>query len=59
MSKMSLDFGFFCDVNQNLKARYFLSGPLRKQKFTSKGSKGDDLRLVILVNSICFMCFCV
>ena len=43
----SLDFGFFCDVNQNLKARCFLSGPLRKQKFTSKDLKGHGLRFVI------------
>ena len=25
MSKTSLDFGLFCDVNQNLKARHFLA----------------------------------
>ena len=25
MSKTSLDFGFFCDANQNLKARHFLA----------------------------------
>ena len=25
MSKLSLDFGFFYDVNQNLKNRYFLA----------------------------------
>ena len=50
MSKMSSDLGFFCDVNQNLKAQRFLSGPLRKQKFTSTGSKGHGLR---------FVCFCV
>ena len=25
VSKTSLDFGFFCDVNQNLKARGFLA----------------------------------
>ena len=39
MSKTSLYFVFFCDANQNLKARRFLhlhlSGPLRKQKFLS------------------------
>ena len=53
MSKTSLDFGFFCNVNQNLKAWCFLhlyscvfpavnhlSGPLRKQKFTPTGPKG-------------------
>ena len=48
--KNVIGFGFFCDVNQNLKARRFLSGPLRKQKFTSTGSKGHVLR---------FVCFCV
>ena len=25
MSETSLDFGFFYDINQNLKARYFLT----------------------------------
>ena len=33
MSKTSSDFGFFCNVNQNLK-------------FTSSGSKGHGLRFV-------------
>ena len=47
LDNTSLDFGFFCDVNQNLKARRFLSGPLREQKFTSKDSKGHGLRFVI------------
>ena len=28
MSKTSLDFGLFCDVNQNLKARRFLADHL-------------------------------
>ena len=32
-----------CEANQNLKARRFLSEPLRKQKFTSTGSKGYEL----------------
>ena len=36
-----------CDANQNLKARRFLSGPLRKQKFTSTSWKGYELQFVI------------
>ena len=47
LDNTSLVFGFFCDVNQNLKARRFLSEPLRKQKFTSTDSKGHGLRFVI------------
>ena len=39
--------GFFCNVDQNLKAQCFLSGHFRKQKCTSTGSKSDGLRLVI------------
>ena len=44
MSKTSLDFRFFCDVNQNLKAAFavnHLSGPVRKQKCTSTGQSKD------------------
>ena len=33
MSKTSLDFGFFCDVNQNLKARGFLANLLGTRSF--------------------------
>ena len=47
MPKTSLEFGFFCDVNQNLKARHLLSGPLRKQEFTSTGWKRHGLWSVI------------
>ena len=39
LSKTSLDFGFFFNVNQNLKAWCLLSRPFRKEKFTSTGSK--------------------
>ena len=45
MSKTSLDFRFFCDVNQNLKAAFavnHLSGPVKKQKFTSQVSQKID-----------------
>ena len=42
-SKTSLDSGFFCDNDQNLKAMHFCTGPLRKQKFTSVGLKGHGL----------------
>ena len=38
-----LDFEFLCDVNQTLKVRCLLSRPLRKQKFTTTGSKGHGL----------------
>ena len=39
LSKTSLDFGFFFNVNQNMKAWHLLGRPFRKQKFTSMGSK--------------------
>ena len=39
LSKTSLDFGFFFNVNQNMKAWRLLSRPFRKQKSTSTGSK--------------------
>ena len=60
MSKTSLDFGFFCDINKNLKAQRLLSGPLRKQKLTSTGSKG--YRLFVTCDWwiwTCFVYFCV
>ena len=56
MPNMSLDFGFFCNVDQNLKAQCFLSGPFRKQKCTSTGSKSDGLRLAIA--GFCFSRLC-
>ena len=43
MSKTSLDFGFFCDVNQKSEGSALSSRPLRKQKFTSTGSKSHGL----------------
>ena len=39
LSKTSLDFGFFFNVNQNMKAWRLLGRPFRKQKLTSMGSK--------------------
>ena len=42
VSKTSLDFGFFCDVNQNLKARGFLAN-LSGNRSLLSGSKGHGL----------------
>ena len=56
ISKTSLDFGFFCDINQNLKARCFLMDLLgNRNKFTSGGSKDHGLRFVD-VETFCVVC---
>ena len=66
MSKTSLDFGFFCYINQNLKAWCFLhlysscvfptvnhlSRPLRKQNFTPTGPKAHCVWW-ILIRFVC------
>ena len=51
--KSQLTYAFFAAINH-------LSGPLRKQNFTSVGSKGHGLRFLWLVdlNLVClFLCF--
>ena len=48
MSKMSLNFGFFCDVNHYLIARCFLRGDLlRNRRLLQRGSKGHVQLFVI------------
>ena len=48
MSKMSLNFGFFCNVNHYLIARRFLRGDLlRKRRLLQRGSKGHVQIFVI------------
>jgi len=39
MSKTTLDFGFFCDVNQNLKARHFLADLLGNRSLLQRVQK--------------------
>ena len=54
-----LDFEFLCDVNQTVKVRCLLSRPLRKQVFTTVGSKGHGFVICDWWISILFVCFCV
>ena len=48
MSKTSFDFGFFCDINQNLKDRCFLADLLGSRSLLQRVQKVMvcDLRLV-------------
>ena len=57
MSKMSLDFGFFCDVSQNLKARHFLADLLGNRSLLQRVQKVMvcDLRLADF-NLFCKVC---
>ena len=54
MSKTSLDFGFFCNVNQNLKNLLFLTFTSRRTSWETNGY--SDLWVV---DFDLFLCFCV
>ena len=51
MSKTSLDFGFFCDVSQNLKAQHFLADLLGNRSLLQEVQKvmvcDSDWRILI------------
>ena len=57
MSETSLDFGFFCDVSQNLKARHFLADLLGNRSLLQRVQKVMvcDLRLVDF-DLLCIVC---
>ena len=57
MSKTSLDFGFFCDVSQNLKAWHFLADLLGNRSLLQRVQKVMvcDLRLADF-DLLCIVC---
>ena len=62
MLKTSLDFGFFCDVNQNLKTRGFLANFLGNRSFRNllSGFKRSWFVICdwwILIRFVCVRCF--